>query len=154
MEESKKCSDAVKQDLLTVKSSLEKLKEFEKDILNVKKDNGSEKISVIEKEMLSLRVDHEKSLKEVKALSTELKFIDSNNKKESSNSKSEISTLSKSFKGMKKLNTRRLSYHYFIYLNCNNCICFRDNVIINSIFHAQSTVPNIALYSTSEYVRS
>jgi len=114
VEESKKCSDNIKQDIVTLKTGLEKLKEFEKDIINMKKDSALDKISLIEKEMLSLRVDHEKSLKEVKSLSTEVKFIDSNIKKESSSNKSEITTVTKSLKGKEKFNEKPRLFLLFL----------------------------------------
>ena len=98
-EETKKESDLLKQDVISLKTSLEKLKGLEKDLLNIKKDGAADKLSVVEKEILSLRVDYEKCLKEVKSLSTEVKFIDSNIKKDASGSKSEFSSLSKTIKG-------------------------------------------------------
>ena len=90
--------------------SVEKLKGIEKDMMNMKKDNGADKLGILEKEILSLRTDHEKNSKEVKALSTEVKFVDSNIKKESSNNKSEISSISKSIKGREQFDI--LSFYF------------------------------------------
>jgi hypothetical protein len=99
VEEMKKESITTKKDISTLQSSLEKLKGIETDIVKMKKDDAGDKLSTLEKEILSLRVDHEKSLKEVKSLSTEVKFFDSSIKKETANSKSELNSLTKSIKG-------------------------------------------------------
>jgi predicted nucleic acid-binding Zn-ribbon protein len=95
--------DSIKKDLSTVqkelpaiKTSVDAFKKIEQDLMNMKNSTAADKL---EKEVLSLRADHEKCFKELKALSTEVKFVDSSLKKESSNTKSEITSVSKSIKG-------------------------------------------------------
>jgi prefoldin subunit 5 len=95
----KKDLSAVQKELPTIKTSVEGFKTAEKALMDMKNSAGADKLGTLEKEILSLRADHEKSSKELKALSTEVKFVDSNLKKESGSTKSEISSVSKSIKG-------------------------------------------------------
>ena len=129
-EETKKESDLLKQDVISLKTSLEKLKGLEKDLLNIKKDGAADKLSVVEKEILSLRVDYEKCLKEVKSLSTEVKFIDSNIKKDASGSKSEFSSLSKTIKGKEQFSP----FEFLLILEyCNKPTKFCHHVYIKKV---------------------
>ena len=83
-------------------SAVEKIQNLEKNFEVMRNEKPLEKFTSIEKDISSLRADHEKLGKDLKATSTEVKYVDSSLKKDSANTKSEISTFSKSLKEFEK----------------------------------------------------
>ena len=105
--------DEMKRDLTSSKAEfssfttkLDKLQMLEKEFEEIKKQKNHDKFTSIEKDVASLRADHEKLNKDVKGLSTEVKYVDSTIKKDSANTKSEIGSFTKMVKDFEKdLNT-------------------------------------------------
>jgi chromosome segregation ATPase len=101
--------DDVKKEISTIKagcgsatSMADKIKILENDLNVVKKDKSIDKLATVEKDITSLRADHEKLSKDVKTVSTEVKFFDSTLKKEAASTKTEFSTISKTVKDVQK----------------------------------------------------
>ena len=99
----------VKKDITALKvksgdasSASEKITALEKALETIKKDKPQEKFAEVEKGISSLRADHEKLNKEVKVVSTEVKFFDSNLKKQAADNKTEFSNISKTVKEVQK----------------------------------------------------
>jgi len=103
LEETKQEAKSAKTETNSLRSSLDRLKGLEGELAGLKKDNTStDKMNQLEKELSSLRTDLEKGLKDVKLVSTELKYLDSNIKKDAASGKTEIQALSKTVKGVEK----------------------------------------------------
>jgi len=106
LDDSTKDISSIKSDCSSISTKVEKLQGLEKDLDIMKKEKPLDKFTSIEKDVSSLRADHEKLNKDVKGLSTEVKYVDSTLKKESTNTKTEISSVTKTVKGFEKdLNT-------------------------------------------------
>ena len=103
----------VKREIATLKtgagnasSAVDKMKSLENEIDMIKKTNSPDKLISVEKDILSLRADHEKLSKDSKGVSTEVKYFDSTLKKEAEKTKTEFISISKSVKDVQKeLNT-------------------------------------------------
>ena len=103
----------VKREIATLKtgagnasSAVDKMKSLENEIDMIKKTNSPDKLISVEKDILSLRADHEKLSKDSKGVSTEVKYFDSTLKKEAEKTKTEFNSISKSVKDVQKeLNT-------------------------------------------------
>merc|ERR1711971_229819 len=103
----------VKREIATLKtgagsasSALDKMKSLENEIEMIKKTNSPDKLISVERDILSLRADHEKLSKDSKGVSTEVKYFDSTLKKETEKTKTEFNSISKSVKDVEKdLNT-------------------------------------------------
>jgi len=105
--------DDMKKDIASIKletssasTKIEKIQSLEKDLEVLKKEKYVDKFTSVEKDISSLRADHEKLSKDVKGVTTEVKYVDSSLKKETTNTKNEIGAFSKTLKGFEKdLNT-------------------------------------------------
>merc|ERR1711915_621051 len=105
--------DEIKKDFIDLKSEnissrgkIDKLLLFGKDIEQLKKEKSEDKLTAFEKEMSSLRSDYDKLNKDIKSVSTEVKYVDSTMKKDTQSTKAEMTTFSKNIKGLEKdLNT-------------------------------------------------
>ena len=103
----------VKREIATLKtgagnasSAVDKMKSLENEIDMIKKTNSPDKLISVEKDILSLRADHEKLSKDSKGVSTEVKYFDSTLKKEAEKTKTDFNSMSKSVKDVQKeLNT-------------------------------------------------
>merc|ERR1712110_1177054 len=90
---------SAKTESSSLTTKLDKLQMLEKEFEEIKKEKNHDKFTSIEKDVASLRADHEKLKKEVK-------YVDSTVKKDSANTKGEIGSFTKTVKDFEKdLNT-------------------------------------------------
>jgi len=102
VEEALKEAKASKTESSSLRLTVDKLKSLESDLSALKKENSMDKLTSLEKDISSLRSDLEKNNKSVTSVSTEVKYLDSNLKKEVAATKTEISNISKNVKSAEK----------------------------------------------------
>ena len=128
LDEMKKEVTSTKAESSSLSNKVEKLAMLEKEFEQIKRDKTADKFTSIEKDVASLRADHEKLNKDVKSLSTEVKYVDSSIKKEAANTKNEMSSFSKTIKDFEKdLNT---IHNMIDVLNCD-----KTNSVANDDFN-------------------